>query len=185
MVPEIERRRRALREEAVASTKHYRILFIGRSVNGSTDIVSSLRRALQNLGHKVFNFDTHPHRDSISNPNRLGGGHGPIYVEYERIRAIVGRLRPQIIVLCAGGLTFRGEDLEKLKADGAVVVGVTLSDPDVFSAVVTYAAGFDFHTTNAFGALEMSGGAACGIRCISPSASIAVSSPRSFRLRQT
>ena len=56
---------------------------------------------------------------------------------------------------CAGGLTFRGEDLERLKANGAVVVGVTLSDPDVFPTVVTYAAGFDFHTTNALDALEM------------------------------
>ena len=52
-------------------------------------------------------------------------------------------------------MTFRGEDLEKLKANGAVVVGVTLSDPDVFATVVTYAAGFDFHTTNALDALEM------------------------------
>lgn len=155
MVREIERRRRALREEIVASQNHYRILFIGRSVNGSTDIVSCLRRALQNLGHKVFNFDTLPHRDSISNPNRLGGGHGPVYVEYDKIGAIVGRLRPQIVVLCAGGLTFRDEHLEKLKAAGAVVVGITLSDPDVFPSVATYAAGFDFHTTNASAALEM------------------------------
>lgn len=133
---------------------HWRILFLGRSINGSTDIVSSMSRSLRNLGHHVLDIDTAKHRIT-NNPSRATGGHGPIYVDFDKIESIVRNFQPQIIICCAGGLTFTEEHAEKLKNLGIVLVGITLSDPDVFPSVVRHAHVFDFHTTNAALALEM------------------------------
>lgn len=133
---------------------HWRILFLGRSINGTTDIVSSLSRSLRNLGHHVLDLDTKFHRIT-ENPERVSGGNGPIYVQAHRLGPIVQRFRPQMIICCAGGLTFTDEDAAWLKDQGIVLVGVTLSDPDVFPSVHAHAHVFDVHTTNAELSLEM------------------------------
>ncbi|MDQ0677967.1 polysaccharide pyruvyl transferase CsaB [Arthrobacter pascens] len=133
---------------------HWKVLFLGRSINGSTDIVSSMSRSLRNLGHHVLDIDTAKHRIT-NNPSRATGGHGPIYVDFDKIESIVRNFQPQIIICCAGGLTFTEEHAAKLKALGIVLVGITLSDPDVFPSVAGHAHVFDFHTTNAALALEM------------------------------
>lgn len=133
---------------------HWKVLFLGRSINGTTDIVSSMSRSLRNLGHHVLDIDTAKHRIT-HNPSRATGGNGPIYVEFDKIESIVDQFQPQIIVCCAGGLTFTDEDAAKLKARGIVLLGITLSDPDVFPSIVDHAHVFDFHTTNAALALQM------------------------------
>lgn len=133
---------------------HWRILFLGRSINGTTDIVSSLSRSLRNLGHHVLDLDMKHHRIT-ENPERVSGGNGPIYVQAHKLSPIVERFRPQMIICCAGGLTFTDEDAAWLKAQGIVLVGITLSDPDVFPSVHAHAHVFDVHTTNAELSLQM------------------------------
>lgn len=151
----IERARRELAAREFDHGVHWRILFLGRSVNGSTDIVSCLSRSLRNLGHRVLDIDLKRHRNLVDNPTRAQGGNGPIYVRTEPLEGVLQRFRPQVIVCCAGGLTFRPEDARRLKARGIVLVGLTLSDPDVFPTVSPHAHVFDFHTTNARVAMSM------------------------------
>ena len=133
----------------ILSERNYRVLFLGASVNGSTDIVSCIYRALVNLGHHVLNIDTKVHRDILDNPERLRGGRGPIYVKFEAIEQMVDQFKPHFIVCCAGGLGFTPEDAEALKRKGVILVGITLSDPDVQDSVMRFAGEFDFHATNA------------------------------------
>ena len=144
----VESLRSELKNKTFDQGFHWRILFLGRSVNGSTDIVSSLSRSLRNLGHHVLDLDLKRHRIT-DNPDRASGGNGPVYVRAAELDRVVDRFRPQMIVCCAGGLTFTDEDAEALKARGIVLVGITLSDPDVFPSIHQHAHVFDVHTTNA------------------------------------
>ena len=150
----IEILREELRSKVFDQGFHWKILFIGTSVNGTTDIVSSLSRSLRNLGHHVLDIDTSRHR-ILDNPLRRQGGMGPIFVNYDKMESIVDNFEPQIIICCAGGLTFTEEDAQKLKDRGIVLVGITLSDPDVFPTIRDYQHVFDVHTTNAEIALDM------------------------------
>ncbi|GAA1709196.1 polysaccharide pyruvyl transferase family protein [Propioniferax innocua] len=133
---------------------HWRILFLGTSVNGPTDIVASLSRSLRNLGHHVLELDARKHKYR-SNPLKRQGGMGPVYVQFESLRPVLDRFEPQMIVCCAGGMTFTEEDAQRLKERGIVLVGITLSDPDVFPSIKEHQHVFDIHTTNAEIALDM------------------------------
>ena len=141
--------RRKLQAEIIDSGHHYRIMTIGRSINGSTDIVSCLVRSLRNLGHKVLHIDPKTHKGMLDNPDKLRGGMGPIFIRRQIIQEAIDRYKPQMIVVLAGGMTFTPEDADILRNQGIVLIGLTLSDPDVFNGAVTFAGNFDFHTTNA------------------------------------
>lgn len=153
--PRIARLRADLATRSFDQGVHWRILFLGRSVNGSTDIVSCLSRSLRNLGHRVLDIDFKRHRGLVDNPQRAQGGNGPVYVRIDELEPVLERFAPQMIVCCAGGLTFQPADAQALKQRGIVLVGVTLSDPDVFPSVHPHAHVFDFHTTNARVAMPM------------------------------
>ncbi len=153
--PRIAQARAELATRTFVQPEHWRILFIGRSVNGSTDIVSCLSRSLRNLGHRVLDIDLKRHRHLAQNPTMAKGGNGPIYLDIDAMRPLLQRFRPQLIVCCAGGLTFREDDAAALKKNGAVLLGLTLSDPDVFPSIHPHAHVFDFHTTNARIAMQM------------------------------
>lgn len=151
----IEAMRAELTHRLIDDRTHWRVLFIGRSINGTTDIVSCLSRSLRNLGHHVLDLDLKLHGDLVHNPTGAKGGHGPIYLRPEVLRRTIDGFRPQVIVCAAGGLTFQPEDAEALKRRGIVLVGLTLSDPDVFPSVHPHASVFDVHTTNSRLALGM------------------------------
>lgn len=153
--PHIAKMRSELATRTFDQGMHWRILLVGRSVNGSTDIVSCLSRSLRNLGHHVLDLDLKRHRVIAENPGNAKGGNGPIFVRSGPLEAVLQRFRPQMIVCCAGGLTFREDEAEALKRRGIVLVGITLSDPDVFPTVHGFAHVFDFHTTNARVAMNM------------------------------
>jgi polysaccharide pyruvyl transferase WcaK-like protein len=153
--PTIERLRQELSTRVFDQGFHWRIMFLGKSVNGTTDIVSSLSRSLRNLGHHVFEVDTKRHERILHNPERVSGGMGPIYVRHEAISGMIDSFKPQIIITCAGGLVFTPEDAQAIKDRGILLVGVTLSDPDVFPTVVDHVHNFDVHTTNSETALQM------------------------------
>lgn len=83
----------------------------------------------------------------VHNPHRLTGGFGPVYVKLDRIGRRIGEFDPHIVLLCGGGLTFFRDDMARAR-NRCPVVGITLSDPDVFPAVSRYASMFGHHTTN-------------------------------------
>lgn len=132
---------------------NYRIAFIGRYTEGSTGIIRSIYMGLQELGHTVYEINVGARPKLLSNPHRRMGGHGPIYVSYTALSNELTAFQPDLIICCAGGLTFTNQDLTEVRKL-APLLGITLSDPDVFPTVQTYAAGFDFHTTNSVLALE-------------------------------
>ncbi len=108
---------------------------------------------LQEAGCRVQYINLTGKLSHLYNPERRLGGNGPVYVRLSRIWRDLERFRPHAVIVCAGGLTFSSEELERLKRHSAVV-GITLSDPDVFPTVSAYSHGFDVHTTNALQALE-------------------------------
>lgn len=154
MVMSIDDQRAALRESAPQATRRHRILFVGRYAQGPTDIVASLKRALENLGHTVFHLDPSGHRQILDNSAGARGGYGPIYLKIEAIRTVLDRFKPQMLVLCAGGMVLDEMAAAECRDRGIVLLGMTLSDPDVQSSVIDHVGMFDYHTTNAALSLE-------------------------------
>lgn len=124
-----------------------KIAFIGRYTEGQTGIVRSIYMGLLENGHEVHEINLSKHPKIIFNPYRNFGGFGPVYIKWEMIRDEVLSFKPDVIFICAGGLTFKSSTMEKLKKY-CTVIGVTLSDPDVFPSVSKFASNFDIHTTN-------------------------------------
>lgn len=131
-----------------------RIMFFGRYTEGSTGIVRSIFMGLHELGHVVYEINVSARPEVLINPYRCQGGHGPIYVRWELVKEEIAMFKPDIIIFCAGGLTFEPEILRHLKGK-CKVIAFTLSDPDVFPTVSQYAHLFDHHTTNSVKALEL------------------------------
>jgi len=150
----LNQERKRLQAEKFDAPVHLRILAIGRKTNGTTDIIACLERALRNLGHHLVFLDTKRHKELIENPDKHQGGNGPVYISEAGIRPIVRRFKPQVILAIGGGLAFRDDDAHLLKISGCVLIGVTLSDPDVMGSVQKYAGAFDIHTTNSLLALD-------------------------------
>ena len=158
--PDLDSQRAALSAERLQSPRTWRILHFGGYANGGTDIVASLVRALQNLGHTVLHVDTKRTRTTlraghVDFSSDARGGYGPIYIRLASIEPILARFAPQIIVCSAGGLCFHPGDAIELKRRGILLLGITLSDPDVFASVVPAASTFDYHTTNARNSVAM------------------------------
>ncbi|WP_010270223.1 CgeB family protein [Paenibacillus senegalensis] len=124
-----------------------RITFIGRYTEGTTGIVRSIFMGLLELGHTVQEINVGTRTSLLYNPNRRMGGNGPVYVRLELIREELRAFKPDLIICCAGGLTFVSRDMAELKRL-APVWGITLSDPDVFPTISVYAHEFSYHTTN-------------------------------------
>lgn len=128
-------------------TSPLRIAFIGRYTEGQTGIVRSIYMGLLENGHEVHEINLSKRLKIIFNPYRNFGGFGPVYIKWEMIRDEVLSFKPDVIFICAGGLTFKPSTMDKLKKY-CTVIGVTLSDPDVFPSVSKFASEFDIHTTN-------------------------------------
>ncbi|WP_197046703.1 polysaccharide pyruvyl transferase family protein [Oceanobacillus salinisoli] len=154
-LPPIEEQRQTLRQKKILANEYYRVLHIGRYAFGKTDIVSRMKHALENLGHTVFDFNTDDFREVIHNPDGHTGGFGPIEIKLEYIKPVLEQFDPQIILCNAGGYTFSEEDSQWLKDRGFILVGITLSDPDVFVSTKKFAHRFDYHVTNAIEAIKM------------------------------
>lgn len=153
-LPDVEQQRAALRSERIESPRRWRILHLGSFANGDTDIVAALKRALEYLGHTVLHLNTACHRDLLVNPPAVNSGYGPVFVDTARLQRIIDRFRPQVIICNAGGLAFTRTSSLALRRQGILLVGVTLSDPDVQPSIIDHVANFDFHTTNSTLALE-------------------------------
>lgn len=154
VLPSVDEQRRTLRSNVFECPHKWRILHFGTDVNGETDIVACMRRALVHLGHTVLHIDFRRHKEIVSNPRESVTGLGPVFISLQRVQHLVDRFHPQIIICNAGGLCFSEEDSEELRARGILLLGITLSDPDVQQTVIGHAGLFDFHTTNSVLALE-------------------------------
>lgn len=147
-LPSVDAQRATLRSLTISAPRRYRILFVGRAHEGSTDIVAALHRALEALGHTVFLLDTEKHPDVLHNPTGASGGLGPVYLRVSELSAILDRFRPQILVTCAGGLVLDDEAADELHSRSVMTLGMTLSDPDAQDSLIEHVGRFDFHTTN-------------------------------------
>jgi len=116
--------------------------------------VASLGRALETLGHTVFQMDTARHPSVLRAEPGARGGYGPVFVQSVGLHTVLEKFRPEILVFCAGGMVLTETDAADLRSRGIVTIGLTLSDPDVQESVLPYVANFDYHTTNAVRALE-------------------------------
>jgi len=136
-----------------SSAPTLRITFFGRYANGPTDIVRCILLGLMELGHTVQEIDVgKPPGRFLHNPHRRAGGNGPVFIRSSVVEPMVDSFRPDVIILCAGGFAFdKGVEAFARKAP---VVGITLSDPDVFPTVSRYAHKFTVHTTNSLTAFE-------------------------------
>ncbi|MBS2967897.1 polysaccharide pyruvyl transferase family protein [Metabacillus sp. KIGAM252] len=140
--------------EEPAAVKKLRIAHFGRYGEGDTDIVRSMFLSLVQMGHEVQEWNTGIHPEWTYAPKKHGGGNGPIYVRLRIIREKLMKFRPDLIICNAGGLTFSRSDMDWLKNNGIPVLGISLSDPDVFPTVSQYADRFTWHATNAMLAYE-------------------------------
>lgn len=154
-LPSIEDQRENLRHLNLESPRKFKVLYFGHFVNGDTDIVACLLRALRNLGHHVLYIDLWKrHRHLLKNQPKTISGYGPVFIDLSSIELFLNKYQPQIIICCAGGFCFSEADSLELKSRGIVLIGLTLSDPDVQSSMINHVCNFDYHTTNSELALK-------------------------------
>ena len=151
----IQQQREKLKDLTLESPRKFRILYLGHFGNGDTDIVACLLRSLRNLGHSVLHINPFIHHKYllIKKPKYVSG-HGPVLIDLASLKLLLKKFKPQVIVCCAGGLCFSERDSQELKSQGILLVGLTLSDPDVQSSMINHVNYFDYHTTNSEVALK-------------------------------
>lgn len=153
-LPSIDEQREELRAMNIESHRKWRILYFGFGGKGATDIIESMRRSLCNLGHTVLHIDPKQHPYVLENPPKAISGHGPVYIRLDQIKPLLEHFNPQVIICNAGGLCFSEHSAAVLAKQGILLLGMTLSDPDVQSSMIEHVGRFDFHTTNSVVALE-------------------------------
>lgn len=148
-LPSIEAQRDGLRSAVFEADRKHRIVFVGRFFQGSTGIVASLHRALEGVGHTVFELEYARHRDAFDRSSGATGGYGPVFFRPEAVDAVFRSFRPEIVVFCAGGVVLDQAGRDWFRERGIMTIGLTLSDPDVQDSVIDHVGNFDYHTTNA------------------------------------
>jgi len=151
--PNLEEQRLKLRNEVFTSNRIWRVLVLGHYYWGETDTVACIVRALENLGHAVLSVDWFTQRLCEEMPE-IVDGYGPHFLSLPLLEPYLDRFQPQVIVCAAGGVCFTREDAEELKSRGHVLLGLTLSDPDVQDSMIGHIGQFDLHGTNSLLALE-------------------------------
>lgn len=137
-------------------SKLKRILFISKTRMKNLNILKSMLYSLYEMDYYVREIDlTQYDKNICKNPNRLRGGFGPIEIDYKQIKNEIEIFKPNMIMIVAGGLTFSKEVSLMLRNRGIIILGITLSDPDLFESVKTYVDRFDYHTTNSMNAYYM------------------------------
>ncbi|MBJ6363049.1 glycosyltransferase [Paenibacillus sp. GCM10012307] len=131
-----------------------KITYICRYVPGVNEILKSIHNGLEELGCTVQELNLTGKIPLLHNPYRHQGGNGPVYVRLNKLFSLIRDFQPDLILFGGGGLTFSAEDMAEIK-QYCGIIGLTLSDPDVFPTVVNYASDYDFHTTNSMQALDM------------------------------
>lgn len=110
--------------------------------------------SLVEMDYYVKEIDVLQHPKITMNPNNYQGGHGPVEIKYDFVQKEIEAFKPQVIIFAAGGLTFTEKISKHLQQKGIILLGITLSDPDVFCTAKNYVQRFSFHTTNSKFAFE-------------------------------
>ena len=128
-----------------------RALHVGGYWRGPNDMVRHMMLGLEQAGAEVLEYCTDAHPEALDTEGRPydRGTFGPVWLRWEALAETLARFAPHLVVLNAGGLAFREEDARRLRAR-ATLLGVALSEPDVFEASTRHISpGFDLFLTNA------------------------------------
>ena len=128
-----------------------RTLHIGGYWRGQNDIVRQMMLGLRAAGADVFEFNTDERAEAIETDGIPydRGTSGPVWLKWEVLGPVIEDFQPDLIICNAGGLSFRPERAVQIMAE-RLVVGIALSDPDVFDrATSKIARNFHVFLTNA------------------------------------
>jgi hypothetical protein len=128
-----------------------RTLHIGGYWRGPNDMVRHMMLGLRAAGAEVREYNTDEHPEALDTEGRPydRGRFGPVWLRREVLDPVIADFRPELIVCNAGGLSFRPDHARELALE-AMLLGIALSDPDVFApATSRIAANFHLFLTNA------------------------------------
>jgi glycosyltransferase involved in cell wall biosynthesis len=132
-------------------TRLPRTLHIGGYWRGQNDIVRQMMLGLRAAGAEVLEFNTDQRPEALETDGIPydRGTSGPVWLKWEVLEREIEVFRPELIICNAGGLSFRPERAEQIKAQ-CVLIGIALSDPDVFPGTTSkIARNFHLFFTNA------------------------------------
>jgi spore maturation protein CgeB len=114
-------------------------------------MVRQMMLGLKAAGAEVYEYNTDENPEALDCEGRVydRGTFGPVWLRSDVLQPLLDQFRPDLIVCNAGGLSFR-PDVSKSLRRSAMLLGIALSDPDVFAASTSrIAANFDLFLTNA------------------------------------
>jgi hypothetical protein len=132
-------------------TEDVRALHIGGYWRGPNDMVRHMMLGLRAAGAVVHEVNTDERPDLLDTEGRPydRGTTGPVWVRLPALMDTIDQFRPNLVVCNAGGLGLRPGDAALLRPR-AFLLGIALSDPDVFEASTRHVAPhFDAFLTNA------------------------------------
>ncbi len=147
-LPSVAEQKQALRDTPTSADRHHRVMFVGEAHEGVTDVVASMHRALEGIGHTVFTVDTRRFPQVLDRSSGASGGNAPVYLRIDLLTAALDRFAPHVLIVCGAGIALTENATEELRSRGIATIGMTLSDPDVQPSVAPTAGRFDLHTTN-------------------------------------
>lgn len=124
---------RASARKLPARIDQLRVVHIGGYWRGLNDVVRQMLLGLRQTGAQVLEVctDDHPAMlETEAQPYDRGTSH-PVWIKRDYLAGLMGDFQPHVIVCNAGGLGFHDGDAAELRRD-AYIVGIALSDPDVF-----------------------------------------------------
>jgi len=128
-----------------------RVFYIGGYWRGPNDMVAQMLGGLTTLGINVYEFNTDEHLDALDTDHLPydRGTSSPVWLVREKLFPLILQLRPHLVVCNAGGLSFRPDDANLLRSWGIKLLGIALSDPDVYAPSTSkIAANFDVFYSN-------------------------------------
>ncbi len=112
-----------------------RVFYIGGYWRGANDMVAQMRDGLRATGASVVEFNTDNNRDALDSEDRPyeRGTNGPVWLVREKLFPRIRDVSPHVIVCNAGGLSFRPADADELRDKNVKLMGIVLSDPDMYA----------------------------------------------------
>src|SRR5947199_549116 len=135
----------------VTDPHRLRAVHVGGYWRGPNDMGRQMMLGLRAAGAEVLEVCTDDHPEALDTEGRPydRGITGPVWLRWEHLREPVERFAPHLIICNAGGLSFR-PDVARALRRRVCLLGIALSDPDVFEpATRHFAANFDLFLTNA------------------------------------
>lgn len=134
----------------VTDPAQLRAFHIGGYWRGANDMVRQMMLGLRGAGAEVFEYSTDEHREALETDGRPydRGTSCPVWLRWEEVAGPIRRFDPHLVICNAGGLAFRPADAARLR-DRFCLLGIALSDPDVFQPTTRHTAStFDLFLTN-------------------------------------